>query len=165
MRKLTGVLMLCCASMALAQNITREGVRGVGIAESEEGKIARFSMIANKTTSGERTFIAGSLELIIIERNSRRGVAVVLPMVKRLAVTGHRAEFGGPGVLIVTEGRNLRRIPGHVAVAAADLGVPTDDTDDADIIRVHFTPQNPDGREFHFEGALERGDIAVHPRP
>jgi hypothetical protein len=165
MRKFAGILLLCCASMALAQNITREGVRGSGIAKSEEGKRARFSLWATKTTSGDRTVVGGSLELHIVERDARRNVGVVLPVVKRLAVTAHHAEFGGPGVLVVMDGRNVRRIPGHVVAAAADLGVPADEEDDADTLRVHFTPQNPDGREFHFAGALEHGDIAVHSRP
>lgn len=165
MRKFAGVLMLCCASMALAQNVTREGVRGVGIAESEAGKRARFSLIANKTTSGEHTFIGGSLELHIVDRDARRGVGVVLPQVRRLVVAGHRAEFGGPGVLVIVDGHNVRRIPGQVTAAAADLGVPTNEDDDVDTLRVHFTPQNSEGREFDFDGALKHGDIVVHPRP
>mgnify|MGYP000706143379 CR=1 FL=1 len=165
MRKFAGICMLCCASMALAQNITREGVRGIGIVENEEGKKARFALFANRTTSGDRSVVGGSLELHVVNRDTRRGVAIVLPQVKRLAVSARRAEFGGPGVLIITEGRNHRRIPGQVVANTADLGVPANEEDAADTLRVHFTPQNPDGREFHFEGELEHGDIAVHPRP
>ncbi len=153
--------MLCCASMALAQSISREDARGIGVAENADGKSARFSFVANKATSGDHTFIGGRLELIMIERDARHAVGVLLPAVQRLVVVEHRTEFAGPGVLNVVDGHTIHHIPGMVVANAADLGVPTNDTDPADTIRVRFTPQNPTGRSFDFAGHVTHGDIVV----
>lgn len=166
MRKFAGLLVLCCASMALAQNGgVIEGTRGAGVAQNADGKAARFSFGAARAMVRDRTVVNGSLELRIVERDARHALAVVLPVVKRLAVSPHHAEFGGPGFLGVTDGNHVRRIPGTVVAAVADLDVPTDEENNADTIRVRFTPERATDRSFGFEGEVTRGDIVVQDAP
>ncbi|MBL8066961.1 MAG: hypothetical protein JNM28_00760 [Armatimonadetes bacterium] len=140
-------------------------VEGKGLAQNREigGK---FELRATHNERGETVgrflFQAGNEE-------TPRQVTIELKRPMSLEFAGDGSVFKGRGIMVVREGRDIRRFEGNITVRAADLAPPAGDNGSPDPnvphdrLVVRFEADRSDVT-YTFEGIVTRGDIKIGPK-
>ncbi len=162
--KLWLVLPLALASIALAQNAGVQGARGEGAARSEDGRVGKFRFEVKKSQRPGGEPVVGGNMRFESEPPTREGRHVLIEgRALRYAGRENVAEFGGPGIIVIRSGEHHVRHEGHWMSRVVDNRRPEAVRLRPDQFRIRFEVANSDVF-YEFEGAVLRGDLAVHNR-
>lgn len=170
LKTLVVTAILLVASIAFAQQDATQDTRpkfveGKGLAQNRDIG-AKFDVFA---THNERHETVGRFKFQVGTEETPRQVTIEMKRPMSVEFSGDGSVFKGRGIMVVREGREIRRFEGNITVRAVDLAPPTGDhgntnpNEPHDRLVVKFEADRSDVT-YTFEGIVTRGDIKVGPR-